>query len=340
MVDVRPRVVLRADGQFEKGFGHLSRVLAIGEALQDEGFQIDLIGDGFDAVLSRFSVTAGNVSSSTIPKGAADDATQIIGTRPDFIVVDGYDFNRDFFRVLESSEIPFLVIDDDGQTASSAATMVVNQSPSATPSLYSHFNPRTKLFLGPQYCLVRKEFENARDIASAERKAGVFVNFGASDPTFLTEPVLSIVKRASLTALVALGPGVARRKERLLKAIQNGVAVSEPPSFATDLAMSELAVVAGGTTIWESAYLGVPTVAMIVADNQRGPVCAAKQEGLVDWVIDADKNGTRWQSELERALVEFKTTKSHYMALAESRNDMVGKLGPRYLAKLIGQTIS
>lgn len=340
MFDVRPRVVLRADGQFEQGYGHLSRVLAIGEALQDGGFQVDLIGDGFDAVLPRFAVSAGNSLSPTIPKGTAEDATQVIGTRPDFIVVDGYDFNRDFFRVLESSEIPFLVIDDDGQTTSSAATMVINQSPSATPSLYSHFNAGTELFLGPQYCLIRKEFGNARNIVSAEQKAGVFINFGASDPTFLTEPVLDIAMLAGLSVSVALGPGAARRKERLLKVLQRGVALSEPTSFATDLATSELAVIAGGTTIWEAAYLGVPVMAMIVADNQRGPVLAAKKAGLVDWVIDTDKPEEHWRSELERALFEFQTKRSHHLALAKSRVALVGSLGSRFLATQIRQKIN
>ena len=340
MFDVRPQVVLRADGQFEKGYGHLSRVLAIGEALQDEGFQVELIGDGFDAVLPRFSVSAGSPSSPTPAKGTAEDATQIIATRPDFIVVDGYHFNRDFFRVLESSEIPFLVIDDGGQTTSSAATMVVNQSPGATPALYSHFNGRTELLLGPQYCLIRKEFEHARELASARQKAGVFVNFGASDPTFLTEPVLDIVTLAGLSASVALGPGAAERKERLLKAMQSGVAISEPTDFATGLASSELAVIAGGTTTWEAAYLGVPIIAMIVADNQRGPVLAANKARIVDWVIDTYRPEKRWQSELERALIEFKKRKRHYLRLAASRTSMVGNLGTHFLATQIRRKIS
>ena len=339
MLDVRPRVVLRADGQFEKGYGHLSRVLAIGEALQDEGLQVDLIGDGFDAVLPRFSVSAGNSLSPTIPKGTAEDATQIIRTRPDFIVVDGYDFNRDFFSVLESSEVPFLVIDDDGQTTSSAATMVVNQSPSATLSLYSHFNAGTELLLGPQYCLIRKEFDHAREMASAKQKAGVFINFGASDPTFLTEPVLDIVTLAGLSVSVALGPGAERREERLLKAMQSGVAILQSTNFAAGLGSSELAVIAGGTTIWEAAYLGVPVMAMIVADNQRGPVLAAKKAGLVDWVIGTDKPEKRWQSELERALLEFETRKSHHLAVAASRTALVGNLGPRYIATRIREEI-
>ncbi len=340
MAEDTPRVILRADGSFEKGFGHLSRVLAIGEALEYEGCEIELVGEGFDAVLPQFSLSPKSVSSPSEIAGTAEDASDIVAAKPDFVIVDGYDFTREFFETLESSRIPFLVIDDDGQTESLAPKMVVNQSPSADPSLYAHLNSETKFFLGPQYCLIRKEFEFARKKVSTIEKAGVFINFGASDPTFMTERALDIAMQKGLTALIALGPGALGRKERERTLNQSGVQVSKPPNFAEDFAKSEIAIIAGGTAIWEAAFLGVPVVAMIVADNQRGPVSAAQKANLVDWVIDAGKPETHWQLELERALFGFSTEKSRSLAEARSRVGIVGNLGPRHLAAEFRTAIS
>jgi spore coat polysaccharide biosynthesis predicted glycosyltransferase SpsG len=339
MAEDTPRVILRADGSFEKGFGHLSRVLAIGEALEDEGCEIELVGEGFDAVLPQFSLSPKSVSSPSAIAGTAEDAFDIFAAKPDFVIVDGYDFTRDFFEVLESSRIPFLVIDDDGQTESLAPKMVVNQSPSAKPSLYARLNSETKFFLGPQYCLIRKEFEFARKKVSTIEKAGVFINFGASDPTFMTERALDIAMQKGLTALIALGPGALGREERERTLNQSGVQVSKPPNFAEDLAKSEIAIIAGGTAIWEAAFLGIPVVAMIVADNQRGPVLAAGKAHLVDWMIDTDKPEKQWQHELQQALFEYRADRPHYFSRAKSRIGIVANLGPRYLASQIRDAI-
>ena len=339
IIDDMPRVILRADGDLETGYGHLSRVLAIGEALQDEDFQIELIGEGFEAVLSQFSVSVQSISRSASPKGTVEDATQIVAASPDFVIVDGYDFTRKFFRVLEASKVPFLVIDDSGRTESMGATIVLCQSPSANPSLYAHVRSSTLLLLGPQYCLVRKEFELARELASPKQRDGTFVNFGASDPKSMTERVVDIVTRCGLPAKVALGPGSEKRQERIRKIQDKGVQVSKPMDFAADLATSDLAVIAGGTTIWEAAFLGVPLVAIIVAENQRAPVLAAEKAGLVDWVIDTEIPETRWQLELEHALTTFRDDKAHYVAMAQSRANIVGNLGPRFIASQIAEAI-
>lgn len=335
-----PNVLLRADGQTATGFGHLSRVLALGEALETEGLNLDLVGSNFEKVLGQFSLSPRSISSPTSASGSPQDAANLVASRPDFLVVDGYQFTRRFFEVLEDSPIPFLVIDDNGQTQSMAPSMVVNQSPSAVSSLYSHLNSEAEFFLGPGYCLIREEFKQARDNSATVPSLGTFVSFGATDSSFMTERTLTVLTQSGFPCSVALGPGASEREKRMRKIEQSGHKIVRPHRFASDMASSELIVTAGGTAIWESAYMGVPIVALIVADNQRDPVSAAKQGGIVDWVIDVEVAGPRWVNELEQALAEFTQAAHHYSHSARTRRDQVGVLGAKYLASQIVKRIA
>jgi spore coat polysaccharide biosynthesis predicted glycosyltransferase SpsG len=46
------------------------------------------------------------------------------------------------------------------------------------------------------------------------------------------------------------------------------------------MAWADVAVSAGGTTVWELAFMGVPALLCIVADNQEGAVGALGRDGV------------------------------------------------------------
>jgi len=64
-----------------------------------------------------------------------------------------------------------------------------------------------------------------------------------------------------------------------------GVARSAP-DIAEELGASTVAVIGGGSTIWEACFLGIPAVAVIVADNQVAGATLAGANGVVE-VIDS-----------------------------------------------------
>jgi methionyl-tRNA formyltransferase len=55
------------------------------------------------------------------------------------------------------------------------------------------------------------------------------------------------------------------------------------------MAWADVAVSAGGTTVWELAFMGLPALLCIVADNQEGAVNALAKEGFpsAGWIKDA-----------------------------------------------------
>jgi len=51
-------------------------------------------------------------------------------------------------------------------------------------------------------------------------------------------------------------------------------------NYITELASSSLAILAAGSSLWEAAALGVPSIGLIVADNQIGASVGAEHCGI------------------------------------------------------------
>ena len=155
--------------------------------------------------------------------------------------------------------------------------------------MYDHLGGAPLLLVGVRFALLRPEFgEIAR--RALERRAGtVFVAFGGSDPQRLTGPISVRLASEGLNVQVAVGP-VHPERAALVSTLEAepSVTVIEPGDYAAELATAGMAVLAAGSSLLEAAALGTPTIAVIVAENQRQLASAALDQGLVSSVFDGD----------------------------------------------------
>ncbi len=292
-------VVIRADASPTIGLGHVARC----GALADE-----LVGCGVAVTWCRSGLPTGTVDH--VDRGAIDvveartatGADEVIALDPDAVVVDGYHYTSDLFEALEGQGIPYAVIDDNVETAARRPAVVVNQNPHADASLYDHLDSDPLLLLGTEHVMLRREVVAAASKGVRERARNVLVAFGGSDPRGLTEPAAFAAAGAGLPVRVALGaahPDRAGVSARLAAA--DGVVVTQPEDYLSELAGAGVAVLAGGTSLWEAAHLGTPVVAVVTADNQRAPAAAAQRKGLVADVLEAEELADRLADAVLRA---------------------------------------
>ncbi|TAK92813.1 UDP-2,4-diacetamido-2,4,6-trideoxy-beta-L-altropyranose hydrolase, partial [Patescibacteria group bacterium] len=140
---------------------------------------------------------------------------------------------------------------------------------------------------GPRYALVRDEFRQER--AQLEERIGlvhkILLSFGGVDHANLTARALTALRSlddSDLTVTVVLGATNQHREE--VEAMCQGWRQAElhiqSNQMAHLMATSDLAIGAGGSTTWERAYLGLPSLVVVVAENQREITETAAQCGI------------------------------------------------------------
>ncbi|MGD0623536.1 MAG: UDP-2,4-diacetamido-2,4,6-trideoxy-beta-L-altropyranose hydrolase [Thermodesulfobacteriota bacterium] len=274
-------LLIRADANLQIGTGHVMRCLALAQAWQDAGGQVVFaIAAESPSLEARLQTEGIEVTHLSAPPGSIDDAIQTMNLgrerSVDWILLDGYHFGTGYQRMVSSGP-RLLVFDDYGHAEHYYADVVLNQNLYANENFYTNREPHTRLLLGTRYVLLRREFSKwrgwRREIPEVARK--VLVTLGGSDPdnvTFHVIQALQGVKLDDLEVVVAVG-GNNPNDEDLQSAIRGSRSSIRMEKNVTNMpevmAWADMAVSAAGSTSWELAFMGLPAMILILAENQK-----------------------------------------------------------------------
>jgi UDP-2,4-diacetamido-2,4,6-trideoxy-beta-L-altropyranose hydrolase len=287
-------LVIRADASARIGAGHMMRCLALAQAWQLEGGQVVFLSHcESDALRQR--ITDGGMEFVAVAYPYPDPRdlqttldilrTRSAGARenlkpetgnPMWFVLDGYHFDPVYQQAVRTAGCRLLVIDDMAHLPAYHADILLNQNLGAEKLKYN-CDSDTTLLLGSRYALLRQEFLAwrgwQRDNTDVAQK--VLVTMGGGDPDNVTLKVIHALERVGvdgLEAVVVVGgrnPHFQRLESAVhdlkvpVRLVQN---VANMPEL---MAWADVAVTAGGSTCWELAFMGLPSVVLILAENQR-----------------------------------------------------------------------
>ncbi|MFP5268889.1 UDP-2,4-diacetamido-2,4,6-trideoxy-beta-L-altropyranose hydrolase [Coleofasciculus sp.] len=278
------KLVVRVEASTQIGTGHVMRCLALAQAWQDAGGQpIFVMSTDAPPIRARLESEGVEVINLSVQVGSAEDAketatlAQHLGAN--WVVVDGYYFGAEYQRIIKNSGLCLLFIDDYGHAQHYWANIVLNQNIDAHEGLYLNRSPDTKLLLGTRYALLRQEFRQwqgwTRKISQVAQK--VLVTLGGSDPENVTLKVIRGLQRVDVQGLEAIVIVVVGGSNPHYEQLQAAVKVSQFPislernvtNMPELMAWADVAISAGGSTTWELAFMGLPSLVLILADNQR-----------------------------------------------------------------------
>ena len=306
-------LLIRADASVAIGTGHVMRCLALAQAWQDAGGRaVFAMAEATAAIQARLKAESCDVESVSHAAGTTADASQTIALagerKSDWIVVDGYKFRADYQRVLKAAGCNILFLDDYGHSQHYFADLVLNQNVSASADSYLHKEPQTRLLLGPQYCLLRREFAKWR---RWERNVSpechrLLVMMGGSDPENLTARVieaLAVAKLDRLETAVVIGgsnPHFAMLRELAARSGQKITVQRDMLDMAEPMAASDVAISAAGSTCWELCLMGLPALLVDVADNQTEVALELDRRGCAIRVGDRRVSAENIADQLKR----------------------------------------
>lgn len=126
--------------------------------------------------------------------------------------------------------------------------------------------------LGTRYAILSTRVRNCRASSPGRRRQGVVVTLGGGAHTEDAWRLAKAVRAAGVDSAIAVAGGFAASRRRTVT--DSSIGTVPGSRLAAVLAASEVAVVAGGVTLYEACALGTPVVAVAVAGSQRPTIRA------------------------------------------------------------------
>jgi UDP-2,4-diacetamido-2,4,6-trideoxy-beta-L-altropyranose hydrolase len=301
------QVVFRTDASLDIGTGHVMRCLTLAQALREQGavcrfisrahtghlaelvrlrgFEIDLLNKDIPALAS------GSPDDTTVPHANwlgthwAVDAYQtkatLIGAKIDCMVVDHYALDSRWELEMKAAGISSLVAIDDLADRSHTCDLLIDQNLGRAARDYAGLVPTgCKMLIGAQYAMLLPIFAELRSYSLERRREPssrhVLITLGGVDKNDLTSQVLTSLRHCALPADGRITVVMGANAPHLQKARELASAMPWPTDVQTNvqhmaqlIANSDISIGAAGATSWERCCLGVPSVLVVLADNQR-----------------------------------------------------------------------
>lgn len=301
------RVAFRADASLQMGSGHVMRCLTLAQALAAEGVEclficrehqgnlLDLIASkGFmPHVLPAPDTEAAEILADngdelaharwlgvTQSQDAAQTSFVIQGMELDWLVVDHYGLDATWEQVLQPFYKRLMVIDDLADRRH-VCDLLLDQNLGRKEQDYAGLVPGScKMMIGPQYALLRPEFAELRN-HSIERRENpavrqILISMGGVDPENVTGRVLSALQGCPISkdcrVVIVMGakaPWLQAVKEQAASLPWPTEVLVDVQDMAKKMAESDLSIGAAGSTSWERCCLGLPSIVIVLAENQK-----------------------------------------------------------------------
>lgn len=309
------KVVFRTDASLQIGNGHVMRCLTLADSLKAGGAECHFIcrehpGNLIELISERgFAVRTLPVYSESAffnnhidvekPNYAAwlgsdwiTDAEQTKicagGMLADWLIVDHYALGAGW----EQAVLPIcrkLMVIDDLADRKHDCDLLLDQNLGRNASDYDELVPRDCTVLaGPSYALLRPEFAALREY-SLQRRAvpkleHLLISMGGVDHADATGKLLEVLKDGCLPKnchiTVVMGqhaPWLERVQDLAAQMPQRTEVKVNVQNMAELMADCDLAIGAAGITSWERCCLGLPSLIVVLAENQRNGAAALKQ---------------------------------------------------------------
>lgn len=305
------KVFVRTDASNSIGIGHIMRCLTLADSLANtgavvrfvsrfhEGNLIDLVrerGYAVDVLPAPKRADAHPTNEDYVEwlgvsqeQDAAETVEAIGGAQPDWLVLDHYSLDIAWERMLRPHVGRLMVVEDLPQRRHNC-DLVLDQNEIGTGATAwsQRISKGCQLALGPRYAMLRPEYRLRRATLSPHtgKLQRILVFYGGSDPHDLTCRTLDCLLAPEFSHLhvdIVIGDNYARREnlEHRVRARPNTHLFGPQAHLADLLATADLAIGAGGTTTWERMCMGVPSVVVCIAENQRAGCEQLAKENLI-----------------------------------------------------------
>lgn len=308
------KLLYRADGGYPIGTGHIFRAVRLIAALRERGQLCARLMLAEDAAALQIVGASGAQLCVLPPRRdkkavkpllqAAPVLEQVAVDRPDVIVVDMLDTPEEEMAALAATGVPLVTFDDRGPGRFHADLIVNVLVTEPTPPL---LRPETRLLEGPAYAVLDPIYAEAHRNPLPRtfgEKLRVLVTMGGADAAGLTVKVARALRRNRLLTRqleeveFTCGPAFPHRA-RLEKVLESAPWPYQIhvglPNLLDCYRRCDVAIVAGGLTMYEVCCVGIPSLAVCQPIDHQVELAERLKNEWAIWSVGYGREATEAQ---------------------------------------------
>lgn len=288
-------VAIVTDANSSIGMGHAVRCGAIASSLKKIGISVFFIVSDKESLQKMAQLGHPVLSLNSEYKSIAAEGKKIIALLKEhsagFVFFDSYFASDSLFETV-SVQCPVGCF-GYGKNYKSGMSLIVPYGVSSDAQWYrENFSPeKTAVLFGSDYVPLRESFGNDFRTRGNAVPKNLLLTCGATDPLGIIPALINSIRTRDLGITIHAVIGQFFDIEELsgLSLDTDGVVLHEGVSdLSSVMSDADIAVSAGGMTLYELMASGVPTVAFSMADNQLGN---SRLDGAVLWCGDIRRGG-------------------------------------------------
>lgn len=285
-------IYIRADMNAQIATGHIMRCLSIADALRGLGEPVRFIladeqavsllkQRGYDAIVLHTQWNHMDEELSVL--------SQVIRNEHiDKLLIDSYRVTQRYLA--ELSKLVTTVYIDDLNLFEYPVDAVICYANYWKKFQYKINDKRTTYLLGMKYVPLKQAFWNCEAKIISEKANNLLILTGGSDPFNVTEQILDSIDTYQFQTIDVICGIYNTNYNKFVKKYENNnnikfhQAVNNIEQYMKN---ADIAISAGGTTLYELCAIGTPAISFLFADNQLDNVRQFQEDGLIDYAGDA-----------------------------------------------------
>jgi spore coat polysaccharide biosynthesis predicted glycosyltransferase SpsG len=309
----KEEVYFRTDFNSKIGLGHYSRCISIAEIVQNK-YHVNF-------VLNRNITSIELLKTYKYPFYLVNDDKEFLTIIKygSVVVIDSYEFNEDLQSELNKLRVKLIVIDDLNNMIYDC-NAIINHGVYFKKNDYKCNRINTRLYLGLDYLMVKKEFRE-RSIKQPRNKIkykfeNVIICLGGTDQTLLINEIIETLAEEGVKKFsILIGSDY---ENKIIKNISNKTRIEtytnlSPTSVIEIFETADFAVLPASTILLEAFTVGIPIISGWFVENQKYSLDKFEEMGLIINLNNFNTND--FKSKLTKA----------YLSISQNRDIIINQ---------------